>query len=70
MAERDPAAKRFWLIQLSRLVGAIMAVVGLLILGETIAAPAILGGVLVALGMVDFFLVPTFLARRWSTRAK
>ena len=70
MAEPDPAARRFFVIQMLRLTGAIMVVVAILILTDTLDVPDIVGYVLLAFGLADFFVVPTLLSRRWSTRAK
>ena len=70
MAEPDPAASRFWLLQLTRLSGAAMVVVGALIVAEAIALPYALGIALLVLGLVEFFVIPTQLAKRWSSRDK
>ena len=70
MAEPDPAVSRFYIIQLLRLGGAILVVAAILILTDTIDAPDIVGYALLAVGLADFFLMPMFLARKWSSREK
>ena len=71
MTEPDPAAGRFAVIQLLRLSGVAMVLVGLLIAAgrtELLAGvPDAVGYALIAGGLADFFVVPTLLARRWRT---
>ena len=59
------------MIQLLRLSGVAMVLIGLLIAAgrtEMLAGiPDAIGYVLIAVGLVDFFVVPTLLARRWRT---
>ena len=68
MAETDPAASRFWLLQVLRLSGVVMVVAGAMILAGTLAAPAPLGVVLVVGGMLEFFFLPAMLAARWKSQ--
>lgn len=63
----DQARGRFMVIQLLRLGGVAMVIVALLILNGVIPAPAIVGWALLPIGIVDIFLVPQFLARKWRT---
>ena len=70
MEPNDPAAARFWLLQLLRLSGVVMAVLGAMILAGSLDAPAALGVVLLAGGVVEFFFVPAILARRWKVRER
>lgn len=66
--ENDDVARSRWMvIQAVRLGGAAMAMIGLLITAEQIAAPEFVGYILVILGLLDFFFVPTVLARHWRT---
>ena len=71
MTESDPAAGRFAVIQILRVTGVAMVVVGLLIVAGRTAllagVPDALGYALIAVGLADFFVVPTLLARRWRT---
>lgn len=61
------ARNRWMIITVSRFAGAIMAMIGILIVAESIAAPPIVGYVLIAVGLIDVFLVPTYLARKWRS---
>lgn len=70
MAEADPAARRFYTIQLLRLAGALMVVGAILALNGAIALPDVIAYLLLALGLTGFFIMPTFLARKWSSRRK
>jgi hypothetical protein len=68
----DPAATRFFMLQLVRLSGALLALAGVLIVSGKLAwlpkLPEAAGYVLIAAGMVDFFVAPLLLARRWKSR--
>lgn len=66
------AARRFAALQLARLSGAVLVLLGVVVLAGK--APAWLGGLppaagygLAALGLFEFYAVPRFLARRWRT---
>lgn len=61
--------QRFMAIQLMRLMGAGLTLLGILIAGGKIDLPVLLGYVFVVIGMVDFFVMPKVLARRWRTPA-
>lgn len=63
----DAARDRWMIIQAVRLGGAVLILVGILIRYEVIPAPLWAGIVLMLAGLVDFFLLPTLLARRWRT---
>jgi hypothetical protein len=66
--ENDDVARNRWaLMQAVRLGGGAMALIGLLIISGRIGAPELVGYVLVLFGLLDFFFVPTFLARHWRT---
>ncbi len=67
MADTDPAAARFWLMQLLRLSGAVLVMIGAAIMAEAIDLPFAIGLLLVLLGLAEFFVVPRLLARRWRT---
>ena len=64
------AAQRYTVMTLARLAGAVMAVVGLYAVRGADGGSAILAYALLAAGLATFFLVPTLLARRWSTKAQ
>ncbi len=64
----DPAARRFWAIQLMRVFGVTIAVCGLIVLGDQAPdLPRWSGLVLVLAGMVVMAVIPRNLARRWRT---
>lgn len=68
MTERDPAAARFAVIQVMRLAGVAMVVLGMLVAtGRLPQLPAWSGYLLLVLGLADVFIVPTLLARRWRS---
>ena len=45
----------------------VLGVLGALVLGEILPLPDILGYILLALGAFDVFILPTILAKRWSS---
>ena len=67
----DPAKAKFAAIQLARLSGVALVLVGLLVNADRLPAlsglPDAAGLVLIGIGLVDFFAVPTLLARRWRS---
>ena len=67
MASEDQARNRWASIQLLRLSGAALAVVGLLIEGDAIRLAHVVGYVFLAVGLLDVFVVPPLLARKWRT---
>ena len=72
MASRPPdnddvARNRWMVLQAVRLAGAAMALIGLLIVAGRIGAPEPVGYVLVIVGLLEFFFVPTLLARGWRS---
>ena len=67
MPDRDPAAARFWTLQLMRVGGALLAVGGALIIAGKVLGPMVLGYGLLLLGVFEFFFLPTMLAKRWKS---
>lgn len=67
MAEADPAAARFWMLQLMRLGGLLLVLGGVLIISGTVPGPEVLGYGLLVFGAVEFFAMPVMLARRWKS---
>lgn len=64
----DEAARNRWMvINLARLGGAAMVVVGLLITAGRVPAPQWVGYPLIAVGLFAVFLVPQLLARKWRS---
>ncbi len=72
MSGRDPAAARFAVLQAVRLSGAVLALLGVLVMSGNVdwlnAIPKIVGYPLLLAGMAEFFFVPPLLARRWKSR--
>ncbi len=66
---RDPAARRFFVLQAARLTGVALVVLGiiaskgtaLLFIGED------LGYAMMGLGLLILFFVPVWLARKWRS---
>ena len=59
---------RFLIINLCRITGAIMLVVGLAIIArEAFGLPKALGFGLFLIGMIGFMLVPVLLSKRWKS---
>ena len=69
MDQHDPAKARFFLIQAVRLSGVVLGILGALVLGEILPFPELVGYLLLAFGAFDVFILPTILAKRWSSRA-
>ncbi len=63
----DPARGRFAMIALHRLLGIALIFAGILVSQGVIDWPEKVGWGLIALGMVDVFVVPLVLARMWRT---
>lgn len=63
----ETARNRFMVINAVRVSGVIMVAVGMLINAGVVAAPDIAAYVLIAVGVIDVFVVPQVLARRWRT---
>jgi membrane protein YdbS with pleckstrin-like domain len=63
----DPARARFMIISLTRVLGVILVVCGILVVRDAVALPHAAGWALLAVGLVDVFVVPQVLARRWRT---
>lgn len=63
------AQYRFLVINLCRITGAIMLVVGLAIIArEAFGLPKAAGYFLFLVGMLDFLLVPVLLSKRWKSK--
>lgn len=68
---KDPAAARFAVLQLVRLSGAVLTLLGVLVLSGRPtflpAMPVAAGYVLAGIGLFEFFALPKLLAARWRT---
>ena len=62
------AQYRFLIINLYRITGAIMLVVGLAVIArEAFGLPKAIGYLLFLVGMIGFMLVPVLLSKRWKS---
>ena len=63
----DVARGRWMAINVARLAGVAMVIVGIMGLRGVIEYPAVAGWILVGVGLLDIFLVPQILARKWRS---
>lgn len=63
----DEARKRWMVINAVRMSGLAMALIGIMGLGSVFDYPRSAAYVLVVVGLVDFFVMPLLLARKWRT---
>ena len=66
-ATEAQAKQRFAMISIVRFGGVLMVLAGILVAQGVIDLPAWVGYILVVLGMVEVFFLPTLLARRWKS---
>ena len=64
---RDPAQGKWMIMQVVRLAGVAMVVLGALIISGKIDWHPAIGYVLAANGLLDVFVIPLVLARRWKS---
>jgi len=71
MSEPDPAAARWLVLQIVRIVGVATVLIGLLHTAGRFAPftglPPEIGYVFIGVGMVEAFVLPILLARRWKS---
>ncbi len=68
--EETKAQYRFLVLNIVRITGAVMLVLGLAVIArEAFGLPKVAGYVLFLVGFVDFLVVPVFLAKRWKSQA-
>ena len=66
--EETRAQYRFLILNLVRISGAIMLVLGLAIIARGVfGLPELAGYVLFVIGIIDFMLVPLLLAKKWKS---
>lgn len=65
MTEKDPAAARFASIQFTRLLGVAFVLGGIWVATGRTPLPEWVGYLLIANGLVDVFVLPLVLARKW-----
>ena len=70
MNHEDQAKQRFLILSLIRLSSTALAVVGLLIVAGKIDIPRPAGAAFAVFGLLEFLVLPLFLARKWKTPDK
>jgi hypothetical protein len=66
--EETKAQYRFLVINIVRITGAVMLVLGLAVIARGVfGLPVAAGYVLFLVGLADFMLVPLLLAKRWKS---
>jgi hypothetical protein len=63
----DLAKKRFFIVQMVRLSGVAIAMIGLLTIAGKIDLPREAGIALFIVGLIEAMLLPTLLVRNWKT---
>lgn len=63
----DPAKARFMILNLVRVTGMALALLGLAIIAGKVAVPREVGYVFFVVGLLDALIVPIILARKWKT---
>jgi hypothetical protein len=63
----DQERARYVAINIVRLTGVAMVLLALLILGGTIDLPRVIGWIFLPMGLVDVFVLPLAMARKWRT---
>ena len=61
------ARNRWLVINLQRVIGVGMILFGILVVRGIVDLPQVAAYVFIAVGLIDVFLVPTILARRWRS---
>lgn len=67
MSANDPARSRFAIIQLVRIFGVACVIAGMAIGARKVDWPLWVGYLLIANGLIDVFVVPKVLARKWRS---
>lgn len=69
--DETKAQYRFLVINICRITGAVMLVIGLAVIARGVfGLPKAAGYLLFLVGMVDFLLAPVFLSKRWKSKPK
>ena len=70
----DQARNRWMIIQLMRTMGFAFVILGILMTRDVVDLAGesnhLVGYIFIVVGLLDGFLMPTFLARKWSNRAQ
>lgn len=64
---RDPAFARFMVMNAVRVTGVVLVLLGMLAVSDRIGLPREAGYVLLVVGVVEIFVMPQILARKWRT---
>ncbi len=64
------ALMRYQVLSLIRLMAAAQVVLGVVVIGGKLGLPYIVGAALVLTGVLEFFLIPRLLAKRWKSDAQ
>lgn len=69
MTDQDEAAARtrFFIISLTRLIGGILVMLGMMVVLDYLAWPQIVGYALLFVGLIDTFVIPQVLIRKWRS---
>lgn len=69
MTEPDPAVRRFWALNFTRLLGVAFVATGLMVANGRLLPqlPHWIGYILIANGLVDIFVLPKMMARKWRS---
>ncbi|EIZ78611.1 hypothetical protein WSK_2659 [Novosphingobium sp. Rr 2-17] len=69
MTARDPAIARFAAINFMRISGVVFVIGGILVVTNRVmpSLPDWVGYLLIANGLLDVFVVPLVMARKWRT---
>lgn len=67
MSANDPARSRFAIIQLVRIFGVACVIAGMAIGARKVDLHLWAGYLLIANGLIDVFVVPKVLARKWRS---
>ena len=70
MIDEGLAKRRFAVLNVMRLGGLALVMFGLAITQGVIDLPRELGMAIVVIGMVDFFVLPRLLSKRWRSEEK
>ncbi|ODS96366.1 MAG: hypothetical protein ABS49_10480 [Erythrobacter sp. SCN 62-14] len=62
--------QRFVIMNVARLVGLAMVLLGITITQGVFDLPFVLGAALAVIGLVDFFVLPVVLARAWNRQGR
>ena len=63
----DPAQGKWMIMQTVRLAGVVQVVLGILVISGKIDWPSVIGYVLAGNGLLDVFVIPLVLAKRWKS---